>query len=197
MTLVEALLALALLIGIITAASGLYVSAMQSQKETEMQARVQDTVRNVVSQIDQDVKAARSVLESAVVAGSPYYSSASTLILKIPALDSSGFVPDGYDTVIYTYEPSLRAVRVVVSPHAQSRRPAENRLISKFLVETLSFQYFTLDMVEKHPGASPPDWDEVVLVRSSVAASITDSQKTCRFSLEDEARLRNWEPPAS
>lgn len=195
MTLVEALLATALLIGIITAASGLYVSAVQSQHSAEVQARVQDMARSVVSQIDQDVKAARSVLGSATVSGTPYQSSSDTLILKIPAVNASGFVPDGYDTVVYTYDASSQGVRVVVSPHAQSTRPPEDRILAASAIRSLSFAYFTIHMVEKDPGTSPPDWDQVVLVRTDVTSEVTMGGEAHTLSLHNEARLRNWEPP--
>ena len=196
-TLVEALLATALLIGVITAASGLYVSAMQAQHGAEAQARVQDMARNVVSQIDQDVKAARSVLESVTIGGTLYQSSSSTLVLKIPALGSGGFVAGGYDTVVYTYDAGSQAVRVVVSPDAQSVRPAENRLIAQSAIQSLSFAYYTIALAEKDPGTSPPGWDDVVLVRTSVTAATVGGGEAYSSSLENEARLRNWEPPAS
>jgi len=195
-TVVEMVIAGSLLVAILGAAIGMFLAAADSQKQAEALAHIQDSARNAISQIDQDIKSARAVLASAEVGETSFFSSANTIVLSLPTWNEADFVPNETDTVIYTYDSANKSLRVIVSPGPHSARPAENRILIPSGVLNCSFTYFTLSGTQKDPGVSPPNWNEVVLVETAVTLQINKNNRTYTQSLTGESRLRNWEPPS-
>ena len=92
--------------------------------------------------ISDDLRFAASIINSFTYQGQTYLSGATTLILKVPSVDSSGNIIDQeFDTFIYALETSNPAIfRRLVVPSESSSRLATNRVVMTD-VSTISFVY--------------------------------------------------------
>ncbi|MBI2017861.1 hypothetical protein HYS92_02315 [Candidatus Daviesbacteria bacterium] len=123
-----------LLMGVVVNFTG--ISVTQSSKVSQGV-----NVNDSFMKIREAVKSASAIASSYPESGSPIYTSSSTqLVLKLPAIDSSGnIIEASFDYFVFVVESSSLLFKIF--PNAFSSRTAQNQVLTTAL-DSLLFQYF-------------------------------------------------------
>jgi len=99
------------------------------------------SLNDTISAIDDKIRQATGVAVGYPEVSPSYFSSATTLVLKLPALDSQGVVNNVYDYMVITQDsPNNKILRLQVFPDPLSNRKAEDKVLTT-LVENIQFSF--------------------------------------------------------
>jgi hypothetical protein len=102
-----------------------------------------------VRQISEIARGATAVVDSHVIGGTTYTSSASALVLRIPARDAGGNIVAGVNDYIAFARDTTDTEKIIVAtePGAGSARPSGTRAIT-FYNDTMVFRYNDADITK-------------------------------------------------
>lgn len=167
----------ALLLSILVSNTGL--SYRQSAKVSQGVG-----VNDVISSITTNIKQAAAVATGYPINQPIYITDGSNLVLKLPAVDSSGDTISGaFDFVVYYRDGDKIRFKVFPSTSPQSSRFSEDKILS-LNVTGLSFQYFNKLGEEVAPNLATNVEVFVTLSQDTGVGNQTDTAKT-------EVELRN------
>jgi hypothetical protein len=146
LTFVEMLVSLALMLFIALALATLYFNFDTLVDSQSGQVAAATDAARVMSEAEALVLPADQVLASHTFSGTVYSSSAQTLVLELPSIDSSGAViASTYDYVVF-YQSGSTTTRIL-SPNASSARKAGTRTLASTL-SSLAFTYDSSDFTQ-------------------------------------------------
>lgn len=143
---------------------------------------VNDTLANIRS----NVKVSAAVASSFTNGGTTYTSGSSTLVLKVPSVDSTGaIIPSTFDYIVYTKQVNRQTNMLVYKlfPATGSVKKSLDQVLA-FNVNNLLFQYFDSSGAEASPTVAVKVRVTLTLEQSAGAANEMNIATT-------EAVLRN------
>ncbi len=189
-TLIEVTITVAILGMIVVLLGDMYVDGTISAEKEMRKSKLQVEAKNVLEGIDNNVKLSAKVDASYTTGSNAVYTgSATTLILDIPAIDSSNnFIYSGsqniYDHIIYYLDPANtnNLHKLVFSDDPSSRLYSQNGSDQIILndVQSLAFTY----------DASPPS---SAIVDTNLTLYNTGQGNTQTVNVSAEAKRRNSE----
>lgn len=138
-----------------------------------------------INQIDDGIRGAVTV-ESQYPAQNPnYISGVSTLILKLPSIDTSGnVISTTFDYMIFSIDPSIPTIlRQIVYTDPQSARSSANKVISTNL-KSLNITYLSDAKAAVSPASAS-------LINYILILSSKQGDQTIESSASGQTRLRN------
>lgn len=179
-TLVELVVALAIIGIVIFIATDTYLGGIVSSKNEYLKSRLTSEARIISEGIMDNVKLAASVEESS----GTYTTGSSTLILAVPAIDSSNnFIYSGnqglLDHIVYTLE-EKNLHKIIYSTNSDSRLFSQHNT-DKIIAENVKSLIFTLDV----PAPNTQNIDLNLTLENLKSKPILE------FNLTTKGNLRN------
>lgn len=138
-TLLEVLIAIALLALMLTILASFFVSATGTYEYQSAAMRQDREVRIVAQRIEENVREARAVADTHAFGMEARATSDRTLVLELPALDTEGEVIDGYvDHIAFYAQGNIVYEEIDAAPG--SARESGRRTLSS-VIEELEFSY--------------------------------------------------------
>jgi len=182
-SLLEALIALTILTIMIGAILSFYAKGQQTFINESAQAEAIEQTRYPLAWITRDVK-----LSTAIEASwGSYATSADTLILRVPSVNSSGLIIDletSWDRVIYRIDGN-RLVRIVDALDGVSARVDRTRVLGDGMA-SLAFAYY-----DGGGAVLSTNLNSATSVQPTLTARRHGSQRTFTESLNTKVKLRN------
>lgn len=117
--------------------------------------------------IDENIKQAAAVASSYPESSPIYTTSAEVLVLKLPAINSSGIINNVYDYVVVAKDTAnTKILRLYVFPDAQSSRLSANMVLTTIL-QSVQFQF-----MDKNGNAVSPNAATSVGVNLTVLSKL-------------------------
>ncbi|MDD5693187.1 MAG: prepilin-type N-terminal cleavage/methylation domain-containing protein [Patescibacteria group bacterium] len=178
-TLVELLIAIALMGTIVIAISTMYIIGFKTFREELAQSQLESNAQTILDEITNDTKNAQSVEETY----DSYASGANSIILKTPAIDSNkAIIYSGnsmlFDRIIYYYENNK--IHKITFAELSSIRYRENNIDKVIDNKTLQLNFIY-----------DPDAVSATLVTINVSSHQQVGKINRTISLVSKARLRN------
>lgn len=103
------------------------------------------TINDVTQKIEEYARQAVNVPGGYPESSPTYITGGQVLVLKLPAINSSGVIADTYDYVVVTPDSSKpKILRLMVFPDSQSTRPPSNTVLSSYL-QSIQFSYLDVN----------------------------------------------------
>jgi len=182
-TLIEMLIGLAIISLLIVALLSFYSKGQQQFMNQNIQSDVLEKSRYPLALIARDVKSAIQV----VAAWGSYTTSSNTLVLEVPAVDSSGLIIDvdsAWDHVIYrVFERKLE--RIYDANEGVSARVDGSRNLADDITG-LSITYY-----DPSDNTLSSNFDTAASIRVSLSTARKGFRRTFQESLNSKFKLRN------
>jgi len=185
LTLMELLIALALVSLIVTGLLSLYTASQRYFISESSRADVLRDVRHVQTWVSRDIKEAVQVLPT----WDAYTASDSCLILRLPSIDASGYIIDieyEFDHVIYRLHPQIsgRLERIVDAKDGVSSRADSSRFLA---TRVNSFQVSS----EGVNLSAVADFSQLCSVDINLTSSKNMLGRSYQETLQTGVKLRN------
>jgi hypothetical protein len=119
-------------------------------------------LNNIVSEVESSIKQAAQVAVSYPEVSPLYTSGQTTLILKLPAYNSSGPISNVYDFIVVTKDQTNpKILQLKVFPDYQSERSNQNKILTTIL-DSVNFEYLN----NNNEIVTPPSATKVKMVLS-------------------------------
>lgn len=140
-TLIETVIVIALFVIMLLALFNFYISYTTTHAYQTAFVETASSAGTIVNEVTHAVLPASQVLSGHSFSGTPHFTSETSLVLEVPAIDSSGFaIPGTYDYIGF-YVDGTRVYRVIDADNASERLDG-TKLLSDSL-RSLSFSYST------------------------------------------------------
>ena len=141
-TLIETMIGLAISALLVVILSYCLVIVLRLNEAQKTVSALTSSTDRGIYRISSSIQQSSQILSSAVISGTTHTTSSSALVLKIPAVNSSGQIISGsYDTVLYRRNPSdLSELQEITDAETGSARFDGTHLIARF-VTNLLFRY--------------------------------------------------------
>lgn len=179
-TLVETFIVIAISVVALVALSNLFIIFNTTYGYQQAFITGAGSASSAMNAFEMAILPADQVLASHSVNGTTYFSGATTLVLELPSIDSSGNIIAGVQDYIVFYASSTNLYRLSQAG-VGSTRPSGLKLLSK----TLSSLSFTYDNV---------DFTKVTNVATDIVTQAQFKQQTVQSHLNEQVYLRNPQP---
>ena len=144
-SLIEVVVAVAVFVIVILGFFGLYDGYIRTFNTQQAQFIVTTSASALMNEVTTMVLQADRVLSAHTFSGTAYTSGASSLVLELPAIDSSGNILTGHDYVVF-YVSGNAAYRLFEADAASNRRSGLKQLSDA--VNSLIFTYDNIDVTQ-------------------------------------------------
>lgn len=184
LTLVEILIAMAIatIVGLLLVVIMVNSAGLFYKQSSKLQEGL--NINDALSKIRGSIKQSSGIVASYISGGTTYTSSATQIVLKVPAIDNVGnIIADTFDYIIFYQEQSQ--LRYKLFPDAASSRQSQDQIFSTS-VDSLTFKY--LDFQNPPNEVSPTS---AIKVRIILSLKQKNGQTLETNTATSEANLRN------
>lgn len=143
LTIIELLVAISISVIVAGVISAVFINAWRAHISQEDYTELQQKSRLSIDEITNTIKVSSGVLVSHTNGGNTYTTSASTIVLKTPAINASNQVLTGTDYIIFRINPAdnTKLERVVIADPASTRANLPPSLNLNDRMGSLAFVY--------------------------------------------------------
>ncbi len=176
-SIIETVVVIAISVVALVALANIYVTFNALYGNQQIFLATAGSAGTVVNALEAAILPADQVLASYTFSGTPYASSATTLVLELPSVDASGDLIAGAKDYIVFYTSGTMLYRLTEA-HAGSARASGRKQLSA-TVSAISFTYDNADMTK------------ATSVTADVQTSAQFKQQTAQGHLTEQIYLRN------
>lgn len=180
-TLMEVLVVIGLFALVMVFVVGIFIGHNDLYYAQRAEINAVGSARHALDDITDEIREAVAVQDSILYQGTTYQTDGDTLVVRLPALDSSGVpIASTYDYIIYYLDPGSPAkLRKTTAPNASSFRRAEDqKLLTEFL-NSIAFAY------------NDPTPANASRININLTTQDSSRLNTRRITLTEEVYLRN------
>lgn len=179
-TLVETFIVIGLSVGSLIALVNLFLIFNSVYGNQQAFLAAAGSASNAMNAFEASVLPAAQVLASHSFSGTTYSSDASTLVLELPAIDSSGNVIAGVEDYVVFYSSSAKLYRLLEAGAGSARTSGRTQLSTT--LNSLSFTY------------DDTDFTKVKSVTADITTLAQFKQQPVQGHLNEQMYLRNLQP---
>lgn len=190
LTIIELLIAVSTSVIVAGVISAVFINAWRAHISQEDYTELQQKSRLSIDEITNTIKVSSGVLVSHTNGGNTYTTSASTIVLKTPAINASNQVLTGTDYIIFRINPAdnTKLERVVIADPASIRANLPASLNLNDRMGSLAFVY---NNSSGQINLGTGDVTTTTNVDTTVTSQKTSQGRQITRSLDNKVYLRN------
>jgi Tfp pilus assembly protein PilW len=176
-SLIETIIASAIMILALGAFSVLYINFSKSYSRQQTEISIGDSARAVAKEIQSAALQANHIIASYTFSGTLYSTDQHTVVLEIPSIDGSGNIVSGKHDYAVFYQTGKNLNKIFEADAASSRSSSQSQLSDA--VSTLTFTY------------NNPDLSLASKIDTNLQMQTISRGQTVSYDLHQEIYLRN------
>lgn len=191
LTLIEVIVAMSVGILIAGVMGNIFFDSWKAQISQQGYSELQQKSRRAVDEISSIIQSASGVMTAVTYNGNTYQSSASSIILRTPALDVNNAVLGGTDYIIFRRNPTdnSQLERIIIADNASARASLASPFVVINELALLEFHFYSADNTEIDPVTGDRTASGSVSVK--VRAERFANNRTLSREIDNKVFLRN------